>query len=510
MQRRSFIKLSSLVVLPLIAGCHLGSREEILFNFDIELMSDHETGHLVRNAYRFPKKMMPAKKWMIAGGGIAGMAAASMLKNEDMVLFELSEKLGGSSGALEWQQNFFAQGAHYDLAYPEYYGADVLNFLKNLGLIYHDKKAKHWNFTDQQHLISPSRESLCFADKEYRSDVLPDGPLQRNFLKLLHRQEGKMPMPTRIINAELHHLNEIDFLSYLRKHFNLTPKFVRAIDYHMRDDYGANAKDVSALAGIHYYMCRPYYKENVPLFSPPEGNYYFIKKMAAQINSEKIHTGHIVSNIKKENDRWLAEVIDVKNQIVNVYPCQNIIYAGHKHALKHIYPEGYKHFKSTTYSPWLVINFILKNNTLDTAFWQNEFVDEDIRFLGFIDSYAQSQQANAPRVLTAYYCFDPEHRSQLLEMDRYAKPLIKSTIEAMNLRFEKDINPLIEKAYIKLMGHAMPIPSPNYLLQNTPVENNITYAGVDCFRLPLLFEALDSGIQAVAKLKNKTKDTFLF
>lgn len=501
MQRRSFIKLSSLAILPLLAGCNIGSRKEIEFAFDIDLISDHKAGHLVRKAYSFPKELMPAKDWIVVGGGIAGMAAACKLKNENMALFELSNHLGGSSSALEWQNNFFAQGAHYDLAYPEYYGKEVLKFLEDLGLIYHDENAKHWNFSDQQYIIPPNRESLCFTDKKYQNDVLPEGPLQQNFLKLLSRQEGKMPLPTRLIEKDLHYLNEIDFLKYLRKHFNLTPAFVRAVDYHMRDDYGANANQVSALAGIHYYMCRPYYRENVPLFSPPEGNYYFIKKMAAQIAPEKLYTKHLVASIKKENDQFFTEVIDIKNKTVKIYPSKHIIYAGHKHALKHIYPEGYQHFKSNQYAPWLVINFILKENDLDSAFWQNEFIDEDARFLGFIDSYAQHQQKNSPRVLTAYYCFDPEHRSQLLEMDRYAKPLIQSTIEAMNLRFNKDISAFIEKASIKLMGHAMPIPTPKYLLKPSPSTGNIAYAGVDCFRLPLLFEALDSGLQAVAQLK---------
>ena len=81
MQRRSFIKLSSLTILPLLAGCHFGSRKEIEFAFDIELISDHKTGHLVRNGYHFPREVMPEKEWLVVGGGIAGMAAACTLKN---------------------------------------------------------------------------------------------------------------------------------------------------------------------------------------------------------------------------------------------------------------------------------------------------------------------------------------------------------------------------------------------------------------------------------------------
>ena len=53
------------------------------------------------------------------------------------------------------------------------------------------------------------------------------------------------------------------------------------------------------------------------------------------------------------------------------------------------------------------------------------------------------------------------------------------------------------------MGHAMSIPKINNLFNDKNLhrsEPNMVYAGVDNSRLPLLFEALDSGIQAVGEL----------
>jgi hypothetical protein len=53
------------------------------------------------------------------------------------------------------------------------------------------------------------------------------------------------------------------------------------------------------------------------------------------------------------------------------------------------------------------------------------------------------------------------------------------------------------------MGHAMPIPQPGYLFKdaNTNRSNpNLVYAGVDNGRLPLLFEAMDSGIMAAKEV----------
>jgi len=48
----------------------------------------------------------------------------------------------------------------------------------------------------------------------------------------------------------------------------------------------------------------------------------------------------------------------------------------------------------------------------------------------------------------------------------------------------------------------MPIAKPNYLSLDTVPEhkNNIVFAGVDTGRLPLFFEACDSGLQAGRKI----------
>jgi hypothetical protein len=56
------------------------------------------------------------------------------------------------------------------------------------------------------------------------------------------------------------------------------------------------------------------------------------------------------------------------------------------------------------------------------------------------------------------------------------------------------------------MGHAMPIPTKDYLFtdkNHQRPDNDFVFAGVDNARLPLLFEAVDSGIEAVKLLKSE-------
>ena len=102
----------------------------------------------------------------------------------------------------------------------------------------------------------------------------------------------------------LHHYFLIQSLHFYREFENL-------IDYQMHDDYGAGSRHVSALAGIHYYACRPYYDKKVELFSPPEGNYYFVQKLANELDPTKLKTQHLVRSIKSIQSGFRVEVADL-------------------------------------------------------------------------------------------------------------------------------------------------------------------------------------------------------
>ena len=71
--------------------------------------------------------------------------------------------------------------------------------------------------------------------------------------------------------------------------------------------------------------------------------------------------------------------------------------------------------------------------------------------------------------------------------------------EAVNAVAGRDVSHQIEKVYVKVHGHGMPIPAPGYLFRDGNRQSpypGLAYAGVDNGRLPLLLEAMDSGISA--------------
>ena len=86
---------------------------------------------------------------------------------------ELDDRYGGSSSANDYQGVAIGRGAHYDLAYPAYYGAEVLKMFEQLGIIEYQAWSDSWSFKDRQHLIPPTRRQQCFQDGSLRKAVMP-------------------------------------------------------------------------------------------------------------------------------------------------------------------------------------------------------------------------------------------------------------------------------------------------------------------------------------------------
>ena len=147
----------------------------------------------------------------------------------------------------------------------------------------------------------------------------------------------------------------------------------------------------------------------------------------------------------------------------------------------------------------MVVNLVLERSTDNWGYWQNEMLTRDETFLGFIDSTTQHKASPRHRVLTAYYCLPPSSRNDLVNVEATKNQIAESTAQHISNYWGKDIRPTLRQVDIKVMGHAMPIPGKGYLFDDKNQyrkNSNIVYAGVDNSRLPLLFEAVDSGIMA--------------
>ena len=468
-------------------------------NYPVTIQSDQATGHLVFASQNWKKKIGQEIETAIVGGGVAGLAAAYQLRNTNFCLFELSQHLGGSSGSHSFGGVEFCQGAHYDLDYPEYYGEETLGLLEEIGVITYEPWKKAWSFVDRQHIIPPTRKQHCFENGQIRSEVISDGPEKKKFLEILSPFLGEMKQPSRLIDSRFHYLNDLTFLEFVKANMQVSDSLKRKLDYHMLDDYGGTSDQVSALAGIHYFMCRPYYSEPVNLFSPPEGNNYFIKRISRHLPAPKLKTSHLVSAIHKKQDHFLLEVLDLQAREILEIKAEKVIYAGQKHALKYIYPSESKLFDHVSHAPWMVVNLLTRQTPGNYGYWQNEFLGATQDFLGFVDSSVQDQSTlKNHRVFTAYYCLKPEDRKYFNTIEDNASDIASRTQKNIEQFLGHSIE--VERAFLRAIGHAMPIPTPGYLFRDNQLkEADLLYAGVDSGRLPLLFEALDSGICAARR-----------
>ncbi len=498
MKRRDFLKKTAITAsVPFwLQSCQVAPWRNA---YPIYLHSDHHSGHLAIEGKAWPQKAPISTETLIVGGGLAGLSSAYQLRNKNYVLLEVSDRLGGTSAAKTFGQTTFAQGAHYDLAYPEYYGAEVLQMMEQLGIIQYESWHQAWNFTDKQYLIPYARRQSCYDHGKRRSDVIEDRFLKHQFHQILGEYAGQMPLPTRLIKEELRYLNDQTFYDFLEPQMDLTPAFERQVSYHMLDDYGGTIRQVSALAGIHYFQCRPYRSQPMDLFSPPQGNDYFVQKLCNHLTPQRLKHSHLVYQINRQGSGYAVSTLDIANQQSQTIHCDQVIYAGQKHALKYIYPEDFHLFQNMQQAPWMVVNFVTESKGDTYGFWQNEFLGDNEQFLGFIDSSVQKNDLlKNKRVLTAYYCLKPEDRNYLTTIEENKERIVTETLDNIERMLEETLD--VQSAHINVMGHAMPIPQPGFLFHTPASTGGIQYAGVDYGRLPLLFDAMDSGLVAAQKL----------
>lgn len=505
MNRRGFIQISSVALLPILLGI-FPKRPKNLGKYSIDVKSNRSFGHLLRSLSKTAPVTERSVDYVIVGGGVAGISAATQLSGKSFLLFEADDRLGGSSAADHWKDTVFAMGAHYELAYPASFGKEVIDLMKEMNVIRFNDYSKLYEFVDEQYVIKKAQMEQCYIKGELIDDVLADVGGGAEFEKIVSVFKGKMLLPTRLIEEEYHFLNTISFKEFIESKMELSADLERRISYQMLDDWGGRCDEVSALAGIHYYMCRPYDEKDIPLFSPPNGNSYFIEKMVGYIDQpDAFEVNTLVRSIKEVEDGVEVEVItpDLEVQLIRA---KKVIYAGQKHALKYILKTEKPLFENS-YAPWLVLNFICRKG-VDFDKWQNDVLTDKLEFLGFVNSKAQKTRSVDYDVFTAYYCLSELDRNQLVKIEEAPGNFVESTIDLIEEETGTYLRDHLEHVNIKLMGHAMPIPKPGYLsFKDVPTHSsNIIFAGVDTGRLPLFYEACDSGIQAGKILLEETKN----
>jgi monoamine oxidase len=485
MQRRSFLAVSAL---PLL-GC--GHPDDIGGGFT---GIDHARGHLLRDAGTTAKawpapSVLHTTEVVIAGGGVAGLAAARGLRLQgldDFALLELEDTAGGNSRGGAVNGIACPLGAHY-LPLPGDDAPEVQDLLEELGL--RKRVSGRWEY-DERHLCHSPQERLFF-NGEWQSGLLPMQGVEAatlaqyaQFSKLVEQARKAAPWTVPVSNQPLapvqRALAAMTFIAYLEAN-GLTDAHLRwYLDYCCRDDYGAGIATVSAWAGIHYFASRHGFSapgmetsEREGLLTWPEGNAWLTRRMAAPL-AERLHTGQIVLRIANVKHGVEVDVFDTARQRVERWRARRAIVALPIFVAARVVQDAPDFLRQaaarTVYAPWLVANIHLKAPLFDrpgaAPSWDNVLYGsfQNGGGLGYVDAMHQSlQPVPGATVLTHYRALGDLAGGTVLGRKRLMDTPWsewRDTIMAELSLAHPDLPVKTTRIDITRYGHAMAIPVP--------------------------------------------------
>ena len=370
----------------------------------------HARGHLLRGDKPWPTpSVIHTTRVVIAGGGVAGLAAARALRlkgMDDFTLLELEDEAGGNSRGGAVNGIACPLGAHY-LPVPGDDANEVQDLLEEFGI--RKRIAGRWTY-DERHLCHSPQERLFF-NGAWQPGLLPVQGVGRDTLAQYQtfaalvaqaRKAAKWTIPlSKTTLAPVHSaLVAITFVTYLNEHGLTDPHLRWYLDYCCRDDYGAGIATVSAWAGIHYFASRHGFSapagnntqdvgdsaeptnatapEHDGILTWPEGNAWLTRRLAAPLK-ERLHSGWVVVRIAAAKHGVEVDAFNPASQTLHRWVAARCIVALPIFVAARVVENPPDFLRqaaaSTRYAPWLVANIHIKAPLQDrpgpAASWDN-------------------------------------------------------------------------------------------------------------------------------------------
>jgi monoamine oxidase len=450
-----------------------------------------DRGHALRDRKTWPAPSVTyTTEVLIAGGGVAGLAAARALRlqnKNDFALLELEDSAGGNSRGGAVQGIACPLGAHY-LPLPSDDAPEVQDLLEELGL--RQRVAGRWEY-DERHLCHSPQERLFF-NAAWQDGLLP---LQgvgaatlaqyQKFAVLVAqlRQAARwtIPVSNQPLAPVQRALTAITFIAYLNQNGLNDPQLRWYLDYCCRDDYGAGIATVSAWAGIHYFASRHGFSapgretaEREGLLTWPEGNAWLTRRLAAPLK-ERLHTGRVVLRIAQVKHGVEVDAFNTATQAMERWQASRAIVALPVFVAARVVQDAPDFLRQavarTAYAPWLVANIHIQTPLHDrpgpAPSWDNVLYGAP--GLGYVDAMHQSLQPVPGATVLSYYRAlgdvpggPSAGQRQLLEKPWHAwRDEILTELAVAH----PDLPAKASRIDITRYGHAMAIPSPQTLSQ---------------------------------------------
>ena len=460
---------------------------------------DMQRGHALRDLLKtgaLPKPaVMRRARVIIAGGGVAGLAAARALRLagvDDFALLELEDSAGGNSRAGAVGGIACPLGAHY-LPVPGDDAREVQDLLEELGL--RQRVAGRWQY-DERHLCHSPQERLYF-EGEWQEGLLPvqgvgEATLAqyRRFAQAVEAQTraARFAMPAlklwtaqRPLAPSHLALDAVTFAAWLTKE-GLDDAHLRwYLDYCCRDDYGAGADRVSAWAGIHYFASRHGFhapgeavdEARESVLTWPEGNGWITQRLAGPLRAGgQLRTATSVLRITEGRHGVEVDAFNHATNSVERWQAPRCIVALPVMLAARVVQNPPAFLAAAaqrlSWAPWLVANIHIDSALTDrpgaAPAWDNVlYADPTAGGLGYVNAGHQRLDTRAtlagPTVLTYYQALGDlaNGRQQLatLPWQHWADAAL-ATLAVPH----PDLRQRATRVDITRYGHAMSIPTP--------------------------------------------------
>jgi len=454
----------------------------------------HERGHALREPGARPAPTVTRRvHTLIAGGGVAGLAAARALRlagHDDFALLELEDEAGGNSRGGTLNGIACPLGAHY-LPVPGDEASEVQDLLEELGL--RRRVAGRWTY-DERHLCHSPQERLFFQG-HWQDGLLPlqgIGPATlaqyRRFAARVEalRRATRFSLPVtrawtgRTPLSPVHQaLDAITFEAWLAREGLDDPQLRWYLDYSCRDDYGAGLATVSAWAGLHYFASRHGFHapgdealgdggEREAVLTWPEGNAWLTRRLAAPLG-DRLRIGRTVLRIAETRQGVTVDALDSATGAVERWQAAHCIVALPLFVAARVVQDPPDFLRAAArrvpHAPWLVTNLHLNQPLQDrpgaAPAWDNVLYGSS--GLGYVDAMHQRlQPVPGATVLTHYQALGDGHdaRRALLQRPWTAW---RDTVLAELSTAHPDLPAKVTRMALTRYGHAMAVPVPGTL-----------------------------------------------
>lgn len=430
---------------------------------------------------------------LIAGGGVAGLAAARALRArgvEDFALLELEDSAGGNARASAMGGMDYPLGAHY-LPLPGDDAHEVQDLLEDLGL--RQRLFGRWVY-DERHLCHSPQERLYFQG-QWQEGLLPVqgvGPdtlaQYQRFAALVEaarrRSHWAIPAQRSRLHAQDRATTTLSFAQWLAQHGLVDSHLLWYLDYCCRDDYGAGLHWVSAWAGLHYFASRHGFHapgqeegEREGMLTWPQGNAWITQRLAQPLG-ERLHTQQLVLRVAQRRHTVEVDAWDARSQQLQRWQARRVVLALPVHVAARVLESPPAWLRAAAqqlvHAPWLVANLWLDAPLHDRGgaapSWDNlQYGDAG---LGYVDAMHQSLRRVPGATVLSFYrtLLGPQPGAQALAQAR--QHLLRApwahwrdTLLQEWSAVHPDLARRARRLQISRHGHAMVVPTPGFASQ---------------------------------------------